>query len=252
MVTTGAAEFITSDSTTHIQNAVSKNYYFHPEMNVPPRYMSLGYRGKGAYRPNHYNTLPCTCQVCSAIKYKDVYGALSGHPIDTLMIYHNLFATYKYQRAMYEIVASTTTKELQEILRFQFGNKKTRRSGTEEMVQAIAFIDSVKENGLKEARKEFKYFLPTDSGADVSNATLFQRNTVKKVVETSEDDEVFKKMDAYARKYELSEGSHGKKIHKKGQVSAIQSVKSVGRPGKRKKKTSKKSKANKPLKEVAT
>lgn len=247
MVAKGAAPLITSDSTTHIQNAVSKNFYFHPHMSEPPKYINFGYRGTaGGYKPSPLMTLPCTCQVCSVIKYKDVMAAMSGHPIDTMMIYHNLYATQRYLRSMYEHIQTLTTKELKELVKFQFAAKKTRRKGVEDMLQAFDFIDCVASEGLEAARNKFKFYLPDDSGVQISNATLFKKNTHAVELVTPPDDPVYQRLDSVARKYESQDGVHGKKLVKKGKVSAIQSVKGSSRPGMKKKvRTKKKKKSNK-------
>lgn len=243
MVAKGAAPLITSDSTTHIQNAVSKNFYFHPHMSEPPKYLNFGYRGTaGGYKPSPLMTLPCNCQVCSALKYKDVMAALSGHPIDTMMLYHNLYATQRYLRSMYQHVQDADTKELKDLVRFQFASKKTRRKGVEDMLQAFDFIDAVAKDGLDDARKQFRFYLPDDTGVQISNATLFKKNSHSVELVTPESDPIYQRLDSVARKYENSEGVHGKKLVKKGKVSAIQSVKGSSRPGKKKKKSKAKKK----------
>ena len=237
----GAAELITSDSTTHIQNAVAKGFYFHPSMADPPTFMSIGYRGNTPYKPNPYNTLPCTCSVCTVLKYKDIFSVLSGHSIDVMLTYHNLFATQKYFRAMYNVIESATTKELKEVLKPQFLDGKTKRSGIEEMFKALDFIDTVHAYGLDAARKKFSYYLPELGKYVNSNNTLFDTTKSITYTETPVTAEEYIKMNEYAVKYETKQGSHGKKINTKGMVSKIQSVKSTKKPGK-KNKTKRKSK----------
>lgn len=234
MAIEGLAPLITSDSTTHIQNAVSKGYYFHGSMTDPPRYINIGQRGTSPYIPSPYSTLSCTCAVCSAIKYSDVLSILTGDAVDQMLMYHNLFETQRYMLSMYEALERSDHKQTKELLVSQFvTGKKTKRVGITEMMKSFDFIEVAKNEGIKQAQKKYAYYLQS-SAAGRSTKTLFQ------AAELASTSVAQAHMESYAQRYELSQGVHGKKTITKGKVYKIKSVKSSS--SKRKGRTTKKGK----------
>ena len=197
------APLISSDSSTHIQEAVAKGYHFQPHIFEQVRYINIG--DKFNY-PNAHQTLPCSCPVCSAIKYTDVLGVLNSNTTTFMLMMHNIFSTQRYVKAMTEIAEKATTKELKSVLKHQMKN----RGSLEETLKGLDFLDVVEQHGLKAARKRYSFYVSRYM-EDNKEGTLFSDGTV--VTGKEEPDETdYLKLDATLKRYESESGvKHGTK-----------------------------------------
>lgn len=82
---------ITSDASTPLQSARSRLYHHQSEFNDTMQRMIIGSRVNGLKHFNSRRTLPCTCPVCRAIKYMDVFSFLVTNKTTRLLNAHNMF-----------------------------------------------------------------------------------------------------------------------------------------------------------------
>jgi len=212
----GMANLITSDSSTSLQEALSKGYHMQPSITEPPRYMQIGNK---VNIPSLPKELPCNCPACRAIRYTDVMG-ISGGPMWQALYYHNLYSVNRYMRSMNEIVQTTTTPELKKLLMSQF---KSRRVGVEESIRTLDYIDTVADQSLDSARKKYAYYLGsmvyktkesvlfTDTGEVQNRGDTPNMDSV----ETPDDDERWIRLQKIMHTHDTNSGVHGKKVKDK-------------------------------------
>lgn len=231
---------ITSDSSTHIQEAVAKGYHSHPSISEVIRYINIGDKSN---HPNRFSTFSCQCPVCTSIKYVDVLGVVNSNCTAFMLMRHNMFSTQRYMKAMNELAGETTAKEYKEILSKQLKNRR----GIEETLKGIDFIDAIEKNGLEPARKQFSYYLGNsflDANAysfleSEASGTMFDDGTRMPSVEVPNE-----RLERLISQYEktpenLKHGSKPKDSKIKGHQIAKSKAK-VAPTGKKKIKTKKK------------
>lgn len=249
MASKGIAPYITSDASTFLQEAMNKGYFLCPSIEQPPRHYVIG---DMTNKPNAGQTLPCSCAVCSAIKYMDVLNSFTGNILAFLLMYHNLFRFTQHTQAMYDIIDTATKDDLKALLRSQF---QTRRNGQDETLACIDYVDAFADGGADYAARTCAYFL-TDANGESELPSLFGASS--DVVDDEEEPEVFNNsldsddpirvrmervLDSFINQSD-SEKKHVK-IDKKKQVTGVQghqreSSGFVALPGKHKRKKAKK------------
>jgi len=150
----GFAPLITSDSSTHLQNAVTKGYLFQPFISHQFKPIDIGDKENF---PAPHNHLPCVCPVCSTIKYADVLRILSGNLAAFLLMTHNMYVTNRYLKGMHSIIQTATTRELKELMGFQF--KSRNQFVADETLRGLDFIDLVQQEGLETARSRYAFYM---------------------------------------------------------------------------------------------
>lgn len=151
---------LTSDSSTHVQNANARNYAFHPSLDSEWRLKPIGFRGNVPL--NSEVTLPCTCPVCYTLKYMEIFSVLPGALVTFCLMQHNMFAMNQYVRNMREPVKELSAAELKKLMQAQVGNRR----GFEEAVRGIDFVDSVIKNGHSKTRARYSMALHNDDGVE--------------------------------------------------------------------------------------
>jgi hypothetical protein len=190
------APLITSDSSTHIQEAVAKGYYLRTHISEGSRHISLGDKTNF---PNHHNILPCTCPICRTIHYTDIMGIINSNVTSFLLMMHNLYATQQYIKSLWEVVQGTTTKELKAFMKSHLKS----RNGLDETMKCLDFLDSVQTHGVKASRAKYSYYL---SNMLVKPETsLFESNP-----QSVPEEKPFNIEDMIKR-YEDRTGRHGRK-----------------------------------------
>ncbi len=241
----GIAPLITSDSSTHIQEAVSKGYYHQPLIGEPVRYLNIGDKSN---IPNPNNLLPCECAVCRAIKYVDVLGVINSNTTVFLLMQHNLLSTQSYIKSMTDIVSQSSTKDLKSLLKHQLANRK----GLEETLKGLEFLDVVDQDGIEIARKKFRLYLGrefitlTSSNIITQTGDIIEDRSTMGLEQTEKENK--ERLEKVFKAYEATDSQHGKKNADsiKGHKISI----SVGKSGPGKKKRVKK--IVKPLKQGTT
>ena len=153
MAAKGFAPLITSDSSSHIAEGTVKRYRLYPHIGAHGRSFDIG---DNTNYPNPKNTLPCNCPVCENIKYMDVLAALDSNVVNMMLMYHNIFAVQKYYQAMAEITREASTTELKQLTRLQMSRA---RSGRQEMMRGLDYIDHICDHGVDKARQNYHFYL---------------------------------------------------------------------------------------------
>lgn len=169
MASKGIAEYITSDSSSFLQEAMNKGYFVCPTISSPPRYLNIGDKYS---KPNAGQTLPCSCPVCKSLKYMDVLNSFTGNILAFMLLYHNLFRFTQHTEAMYDVISTATKKDLKDLLRAQL---ETRKFGRDEVLACIDYVDDFAEGGRDYAAQNLSYFLtqPEESESADTMPTLF-------------------------------------------------------------------------------
>lgn len=148
-------ELVTSDSSTHIQKGINKDYFHFTSLLEPPRILNFG-------KPEPVSAnrlLPCSCPVCSAVKYADVFNLCDGgNSLLMLMALHSMFNIRAYMDSAFEAVRTLSTPDLKEIISAHFRSKKAQAT-VKEIHSAIEFVDMVHAEGYSKARTAYKYYL---------------------------------------------------------------------------------------------
>ena len=161
----GIAEYLTSDSSSWIQNGVAKKYIVNAS---PSEVFKVIEFGDKENFPNPYSLLPCTCPVCSAIKYSDVLRTLGGTVTPFLVCYHNFWMYNNYFQQMEYYTQTLDTVDLKDLMQWQFKGKHPTIAN--ESIRGLDYLDSVVELGVKEARKKYRPYLSTLSGLKADTA----------------------------------------------------------------------------------
>lgn len=159
MAANGIADYITSDSSTWLQEGLNKGYYVWPSVTEPPRYYKIGDKTN---RPNSAKILPCSCQVCRAVKYQDIFSTFSGNVLSFVMAHHNMYAFSSLTKAMFEIIRDGSLADVKEVVRKQF---VTRTSGRDEVLAGFDYVDTVASDGIDSAAAKSSYFLVNQESA---------------------------------------------------------------------------------------
>ena len=189
------APLITTDSSTHLQNAVTKGYLFQPLISHQFKPWDIG---DTENFPSMHNELPCSCPVCSSLKYADVLRVLSGNVIAFMLMMHNIFATNRYLKAMETIVQESTTKDLKRLLGHQF--KSRNQFLSDETARGLDFIDTVEHEGLQSARERYSYYLKGLNVSMSSNNQLLAPGGTSFVRDDSSDVLAAKNSDTYVKR----------------------------------------------------
>lgn len=160
--------YITSDSTTHIQASVNREYIFSPFLTAPFKRVKLK---KSEYKASSDSLLPCNCPVCSALRYTDIMVALENALGFSLLAFHNMFTTLNYITNMKNVIQEVSTKELKEIMAVQFASRSSNVQG--EMSKMLDFLAHTKDHGLEAARKKFAFYLKTLDYGNGESKPLF-------------------------------------------------------------------------------
>lgn len=206
---------ITSDASTAVQNANSKNYAFHPTIDSKWELRSIGINSQ-AYVPNHHVHLPCNCPVCTAVKYLDVLAVIPGALVTHSLVHHNIWAMNRYVAAMREVVAKESIDTILELMYAQLGTRK----GLEEAKWGLSLADDMATCSLDDLDKvTAKYSLHLGMNRDIdysyedSTPVLFGEEEESEENENVEP-EVQRKLDLATKFLQNYQGNHGKEFKK--------------------------------------
>lgn len=154
MATNGLMPHLTSDSSTPMQKARLREWHNYSSTQEKVKFMLVGY--KDGYRPSSHNILPCSCQVCSAIKYSDVLWCLSGNIAHKVFEFHNIHSMSRYFDVLTEYSKECSTREFKQLLKAQVGEN---RQGFDEAMHALDFMDLLAKGNVDTARDKYKLYL---------------------------------------------------------------------------------------------
>jgi hypothetical protein len=225
MMRAAAYDFVpllTSDSSTAIQAAKNKQFFYRTTVYNNIGHMDIGDRQN---HPSSHNVLPCSCPVCSRVRYLDVLSSIESETVRMALAMHNTIAYLEHSKAMFDVTRTTTTKELKEIIRQQLGTRKT----VKEVYACLEFLDVVKESGIKEAMHRYRAY--TEGYSLVSKTLMGDSETtpsdrIRRIAEryAKSTEEELNKSSAHERVKRVKGAKKRKKI---GMVSGKSGPKSV-------------------------
>lgn len=211
LVHRGLMPFVSSDSSTYYQKGATKEYLIQTRMTSNISHLNIGQRDNVT---SPFSMLPCSCPVCSNIKFTDGLSNFGGSAVSSATAFHNAYRYNQYLKAMEGLIDLPYSK-LAALLTKQLG----KRASLEEGLRTIQFIDAVADSGLKKALKDFRYYLNLtgmNEGQKSAVISLFDRQN------TGGDDKTTTKraqflLDQYAKPPAQSTGlkkeKTGTKIH---------------------------------------
>jgi tRNA-guanine family transglycosylase len=178
---------ITSDASTPLQSAVNKLYHHQQSVFEPARRIVVGAREAYANVNVH---LPCSCPVCSTLKYANILGILDKSVISSLFTIHNIYEIKRYSRMMDELARTVDDKEYRMIVKRQLGSRSP------ETLAALDLVSKYKDDPEGILKKYSYYFTKTpailfqdgglfESGREVCE--IAHNTRASAVVETDEE-----------------------------------------------------------------
>lgn len=228
---------ISTDASTHVKSGINRMFHSQHEPIAPVRRLIIG--NNGGVPPSRNNFTPCTCPVCSSVKYTDILAYVPGSTATFALVMHNMFETIRYVDMMCDAAKHLNSTQYIELMKKQLGNHPTRESS----IKAIRLIDEIVENGIAKAEKKFSYFLSESITEDLLLNPLIDEGDDGEPAIT---DDVFReRVWKMIRTYEEHDGTQQTKLKtkKKGdkkERAHVLSTKGHTRPGKKKKKIKKK------------
>lgn len=260
MAAKGFAPLITSDSSTFLQHGIAKSYFTFTQVHETFGFVGCG--DNNGYQPSVAACLPCSCPVCSALKYADALYSVNSNSITQVFLYHNIFAMRQYFDAMSDLCATLETRDLKDLLKKQL---TSGRSGYEEAIRGIDYIDVIQQEGVAAARKRYKFYLTNlmirssvsgkgtgqlfnvDGNLDIEGEDENVRHEIDSArFDTSQRDEFLKIVNRYEDAQASNEAlKHGKKTNAAIKRLGANSASAKQTPGKKKKDVSKQAKREK-------
>jgi hypothetical protein len=229
---------ISTDASTHVKSGINRMFHSQHLPTSPVSRLIIG--NNGGVPPSRNNFTPCSCPVCTNVKYMDILAYVPGSTATFALVLHNMFETIRYVDMMCNAAKTLNSNQYIELMKKQLGNHPTKESS----VKAIRLIDEIVEHGIAKAEKKFSYFLSESMTEDLLANPL--------IAEEDNGDEPEMTVDAFKervwsmiRTYEERDGTRLTKMKtkKKGDKKErghVLSTKGHTRPGKKKKKIKKK------------
>lgn len=154
------APHVTSDSTSHIQSAMSHSYHHHYDFYKSHKRIAFGLKGTS---PNVHNQLPCQCSVCSIVRYQDILGFLPGQMIMNLAAIHNAHVFNKYTRMMQDAIQSLSYHDFVALVVKHIAHNNSDEAKNARI--ALDYVNRYINDTPKAAKHKYKEFLSNKSGA---------------------------------------------------------------------------------------
>lgn len=146
----------TSDASTATQMALNKHYRFHPLHSNHLKILDLQTQKKKAIDSisSIERRLPCSCPVCSVIKYIDVVNQFSGNIHMLFLTMHNLFVMQSYSKFLSHLADNSTFEEYYDNIKYQ-----QKSYHAPETLAGLRFLNSVETKGLKQSLKDYSSYI---------------------------------------------------------------------------------------------
>ena len=156
----GIVKNLTSDGSTYAQEGRYKRMFLWPTIDSKPKWNPIGIEYNIGNNSRH---LPCTCPICSSIKYADILSEFDEGLITMALVYHNMYAYVNFTRTMYDIVSTASLKDVTDLIKAQFPANEYDQQ--KELVSSMGLVDHVAENGLSEVGNygSIKFYLAAKS-----------------------------------------------------------------------------------------
>jgi queuine/archaeosine tRNA-ribosyltransferase len=142
-------ELLTSDASTPIQSAYNKSYHHQQSIHNTHKRLVIGDRES---IPADWKFLPCSCPICSALKYTDILGVLDTGMLTMVLSMHNIYEINRYARMMDGLCRDVSDKEYKNIIKHQLGSRAV------ETIRGLDLITAYNKDGL-DALKKFSIYL---------------------------------------------------------------------------------------------
>lgn len=149
---TGKFPHITSDATSHIQEANAGGFFYRANEAQMMIRMPMGTLG-GSIQ-NCAMHLACNCPICSTIKYRDIL-AFSHSRFFTFLATHNMGKIAEYAASLEHACRNLSPEQYNTYVCGQLRKNAQLR----ELEMTLDFIDIVNEKGLKHAQAKYKNYL---------------------------------------------------------------------------------------------
>lgn len=143
---------LTSDSTTHFRAAVNKEVPFMDINGI----ISRKYVGeKGDFVKTRSSVLPCSCPVCSRIKYLSIFGMDAKYKVDRLASWHSMFVMTRQAEYWNKVAEQSTFDEYFNLISHALvGGTKKR---IHRIHRLLSFIETSMRDSTQKAYKEHKH-----------------------------------------------------------------------------------------------
>lgn len=142
---------ITTDASTHVHSGNARKYWLFRDVDQPMSALVFGLNGSTPPAINTARHLPCSCPVCSAIKYADVFAILPGETIRNLLIFHNMFSMVNYNKVMDNYAKELNFEDYRRLVYSQLRNHSLR----EETDIGLKFLEEVLQTNLIKAKAKY-------------------------------------------------------------------------------------------------
>lgn len=161
---TGDRPHITSDATSHLQQAKANGYFFHATEEKIMTRMQFGIVGGSI--SNTAMRLICSCPICSNVKYRDLFSFIHGR-FNWILAIHNAITMINYTNSLQEACNSLSDSKYNSYVMKQMNNNPDKK----ELLLALEYIDSINEFGLRKAQQKYKHYLGNwkSNGNDASS-----------------------------------------------------------------------------------
>lgn len=129
--------------------------------------------GLGKFNP--YSLLPCSCPVCSKLKYSYVLRNIKGGTLRNMMfLNHNAIEANSYVNMVDFFAETLSNKEYIEHI------QKLQDSGDNDTILCLKFLNHAEKVGLDQARKDFNAYLQEKPGVVQTTGLMSQITGMKK------------------------------------------------------------------------
>lgn len=209
--------FVTSDSSTYYQKGASKEYLIQTRMTSNISHLNIGQRDNVT---TPHSVLPCSCPMCSRLRYTDALSNYGGSAISSATAFHNAWRYNEYLKAMEEQI-TLPLPQLAKLLTQQLG----KRASLAEGIKTLQFVDEVAQSSLAKAMKKFGYFLNLTGMNEGSRSAVTNLFSTTSETEALDDNVVLDRARFLLKQYEdpasteritvlKKEEVKGKKIHR--------------------------------------
>ena len=153
----GREVFVTSDASSPYHYGVRREYL--ALTSHPQKKMFLGKKIVGGLITNPYRLLPCSCEVCSSIKYTDILTMMDKMQTQRLIIRHNEI-NYSQWLAMVNVYAH----EMDDKQYLEYAMEMTGSALRSQVKGALDYIDRLLMDGWKAAHKRYFHLTGTMFG----------------------------------------------------------------------------------------
>jgi len=174
---TGNKALVTSDASTAIQGAANKVYHHQQGIYEPAKGLIIGNKG---LIPSVNAILPCSCPVCSVIKYINVLGFLDTQLISNFLALHNIYELGRYTSMMDELARTVDDKEYYSVVKHQL---KGRSPDTLAALDMISLFQKDKSKALN----DYSIYFTKTSGGLFSDSLFATEADIKERAEADKN-----------------------------------------------------------------